>query len=67
MEDFKLDQKNRFNRNRNDNAIDMIAQGEEAIPEKDMQLYLKIFYIPFSTLQNYLTQQLEFEIMALRA
>ena len=36
VEDFKLDQKNRFNRNRNDNAIDMIAQGEEAIPEKDM-------------------------------
>ena len=38
MEDFKLEQKNRFNRNRKDNAIDMIAQGEETIPEKDMQL-----------------------------
>ena len=36
MEDFKLEQKNRFHRNRKDNAIDMIAQGEETIPEKDI-------------------------------
>ena len=38
VEDFNLEQKNRVNRNK-DNVIDnMIAQGEEAIPEKDMQL-----------------------------
>ena len=38
MEDFNLEQKNRFNRNK-DNVIDnMIAQGEETIPEKYMQL-----------------------------
>ena len=38
MEDFNLEQKNRFNRNK-DNVIDnMIAQGEETIPEKCMQL-----------------------------
>ena len=38
MEDFNLEQKYRFNRNK-DNVIDnMIAQGEETIPEKDMQL-----------------------------
>ena len=35
MEDFNLEQKNRFNRNK-DNVIDnMIAQGEETIPEKN--------------------------------
>ena len=38
VEDFNLEQKYRFNRNK-DNVIDnMIAQGEETIPEKDMQL-----------------------------
>ena len=38
MEDFNLEQKNHFNRNK-DNVIDnIIAQGEETIPEKDMQL-----------------------------
>ena len=38
VEDFNLEQKNCFNRNK-DNVIDnMIVQGEEAIPEKDMQL-----------------------------
>ena len=65
VEDFNLEEKNRFNRNK-DNVIDnMIAWGEETIPEKEMQLP-KDFLIPFSTLQNYLTQQLEFEIMVLR-
>ena len=38
MEDFNLEQKNHFNRNK-DNVIDnIIAQGEETIAEKDMQL-----------------------------
>ena len=42
VEDFNMEQKNRFNRNK-DNVIDsMIAQGEETIPEKDTQL-CKIF------------------------
>ena len=38
MEDFNLEQKNRFNRNKDNVTDNMIVQGEETIPEKDMQL-----------------------------
>ena len=38
MEDFNLGQKNRFNRNKDNVKENMIAQGKETIPEKDMQL-----------------------------
>ena len=38
MEDFNLEQKNRFNRNEDNVKDNMIVQGEETIPEKDMQL-----------------------------
>ena len=38
MEDFNLEQKNRFNRNKDNITDNMIVQGEETIPEKDMQL-----------------------------
>ena len=38
MEDFNLEQKNRFNRNEDNVTDNMIVQGEETIPEKDMQL-----------------------------
>ena len=37
-EDFNLEQKNRFNRNKDNVTDNMIVQGEETIPEKDMQL-----------------------------
>ena len=35
---FNLQQKNRFNRNKDNVTDNMIVQGEETIPEKDMQL-----------------------------
>ena len=38
VEDFNLEQKNRFNRNKDNVTDNMIVQGEETIPEKDMQL-----------------------------
>lgn len=38
MEDFNLEQKNRFNINKDNVTDNMIVQGEETIPEKDMQL-----------------------------
>ena len=38
MEDFNLEQKNRFNRNKDNVTDNMIVQGEETIPEKDMPL-----------------------------
>ena len=36
--DFNLEQKNRFNRNKDNVTDNMIVQGEETIPEKDTQL-----------------------------
>ena len=52
VEDFNLEQKNRFNRNKGNRQF-----------LKKICNYLKIFYIPFSTLQNYPTQQLKFKII----